>query len=95
MTGLDVVVTPSTKYWLNLQNAVVTNGDPLYWDENSGIGCTSPGCPSSSSGSDIGSIGAESFTVNTGGGTTPEPDSFVLLGSGILGLGGLLRRKLF
>ncbi len=23
-------------YWLNLQNASVTSGDPVYWDENSG-----------------------------------------------------------
>ncbi|HTV65422.1 MAG TPA: hypothetical protein VMD98_07450, partial [Bryocella sp.] len=32
-------------YWLNLLNATVNDGDPVYWDENSGIGCTSPGCP--------------------------------------------------
>ena len=23
-------------YWLNLQNAIVNTGDPVYWDENSG-----------------------------------------------------------
>ncbi len=23
-------------YWLNMQNAVVSNGDPVYWDENGG-----------------------------------------------------------
>ena len=37
---------PNGTYWLNLQNAVVNTGDPIYWDENSGIGCSSPGCPS-------------------------------------------------
>jgi len=29
-------------YWINLQNATVGNGDAVYWDENDGMGCTSP-----------------------------------------------------
>ena len=39
----------------------------------------------------------ESFTINTGnqGGTTPEPSSFILIGSGVIGIVGVLRRKLF
>ncbi len=35
--------------YLTLSNACTTSGcstDPIYWDENSGVGCTSPGCPS-------------------------------------------------
>ena len=36
----------SGTYWLNLQNAAVNSGDPAFWDENSGVGCNSPGCPS-------------------------------------------------
>jgi hypothetical protein len=28
-------------YWLTLSNAVAPSGDPIYWDENSGIGCQS------------------------------------------------------
>ena len=32
--------------------------------------------------------------VSSGGGTTPEPSSILLFGSGILGLAGVLRRKL-
>ncbi len=82
-------------YWLNLQNAVVNTGDPVYWDENSG--------PSSASENSVGTIPSESFTVlggtgtttTTGTGTTPEPSSIMLFGSGILGLAGVLRRKLF
>ena len=82
-------------YWLNLQNAVISSGDPVFWDENSGKGCTSNGCPSSASESAVGTIPSEAFTINPGSGTVPEPSSIMLFGSGILGLAGLLRRKLF
>jgi uncharacterized repeat protein (TIGR03803 family) len=50
-------------YWVNLQNASVPSGDPAYWDENSGTGCPSQGCPSLASANSIGSIPSESFTI--------------------------------
>jgi PEP-CTERM motif len=77
-------------YWLNLYNATVPSGDPVYWDENSG--------KASASESAVGTIPSEAFTIGTSGGTsgsTPEPSSIMLFGSGILGLAGVLRRKLF
>ena len=90
----------SGTYWMNLQNASVPSGDPIYWDENSG--------PSSASESSVGTIPSESFTVlgssassssssssSSTTGTVPEPSSIMLFGSGILGLAGMLRRKLF
>ena len=49
-------------YWVNLQNANVPSGDPVYWDENSGVGCQGQGCPSQAS-QNVGSIPSESFTV--------------------------------
>jgi hypothetical protein len=56
----------------------------------------SKGCPSSSSENSVGSIGSEAFTVNTGSqGSTPEPGSIFMFASGILGLAGVLRRRLF
>src|SRR5271157_485802 len=52
-------------YWLNLQNAVVNTGDPVYWDENSGIGCGSQGCPSEASMNAVGTIPSEAFIILT------------------------------
>lgn len=101
VSGLKVGLNSGT-YWLNLQNAVVPSGDPVFWDENSGIGCGGDdgkggGCPSMPSGNFIGTIPPESFSVSgsVNSGSTPEPTSFMLFGSGILGLAGVLRRKLF
>jgi hypothetical protein len=84
-------------YWLNLSNAATNDGDPAYWDENSGVGCESPGCPSIASQSELGTIPSESFTLlgngSGTGGSVPEPSSILLIGSGILGLAGMLRRR--
>ena len=93
VTGLDVFTTSGSTYWLNLQNAVISSGDPVFWDENSGVGCEGYGCPSSASESAIGTIPSEAFTINPEG-TVPEPGSIMLFGSGILGLAGMLRLKL-
>ena len=78
-------------YWLNLENASVPTGDPIYWDENSG--------PSQASENSVGTIPSESFTLlgsngTTTGGTVPEPGGIMLFGAGILSLAGL-RRTLF
>ncbi len=84
---------PNGTYWLNLQNAIVPSGDPVYWDENSGVGCTSPGCPSQAT--TIEPIPPESFTLyGSPSGTTPEPSTIMLFGSGMLGLAGVLRCRL-
>jgi PEP-CTERM motif len=77
--------------FITLSNACTTSGcsvsTPIYWDENSG--------PSTAYENTLGSIPSEAFTL---GGTrdtsTPEPSSIMLFGSGILGVFGVLRRKL-
>ena len=75
-------------YWLTLQNATVGNGDPVYWDENSG--------PSLASENSLGTIPSESFTIygSPSNGSTPEPSSILLFGSGAIALATLWRRKL-
>jgi PEP-CTERM motif-containing protein len=90
VTGLNVATASGTSYWLNLQNATVPSGDPVFWDENSGKN-------SSASESSVGTIPSDAFTIGGGSapGNTPEPSSIMLFGSGILGLAGVLRRKLF
>ena len=81
--------------YVTLSNACSTSGcsvsNPIYWDENSG--------GSTAYENTIGSIPSEAFTLTgttttTIPSTTPEPSSIMLFGSGILGLAGVLRRKL-
>jgi hypothetical protein len=83
-------------YWVTLQNATVSNGDPVYWDENDGVGCHSPGCPSQATNGSVGSLGSEAFTIlgNTSTGSVPEPGSLALFATGVVGLAAVLRRKL-
>ncbi|HLI63219.1 MAG TPA: PEP-CTERM sorting domain-containing protein [Terriglobales bacterium] len=85
-------------YWINLSNAVATNDGAVYWDENSGVGCHSQGCPSQASENTIGTIPSESFVLVGGTGTSstgtiPEPASILLLASG-LAAAGLRPRKI-
>ena len=85
-------------YWLTIGNAIDTAGDPVYWDQNNGVGCHSLGCPSMAIDSSLGSIPSESFTLSgsqSGGtGTTPEPSSLLLFGAGVIGTVEFVRRKL-
>ena len=83
-------------YWLNLLNAVSAQGDPVYWDENSGIGCHSLGCPSEATGGGAsGTLPSEAFTLlgTPGTATTPEPSSLMLFASGAVGVAAILPRK--
>jgi hypothetical protein len=60
-------LTPGT-YVLTLSNAAVPSGDPVFWDQNSGVGCTGSdltkkGCPSAARENVVGTIPSESFSI--------------------------------
>jgi hypothetical protein len=85
--GMTPVNLAAGTYWLNLENACCTLGDPFYWDENSGV--------SSASENSVGTIPSEAFTVlgtaqtsTSATSTTPEPTSVMLWGSGDYRIGG-------
>lgn len=87
-------------YWVNLENGLVNDGNPVYWDENSGVGCHSPGCPSEAGPGGEGTLPSEAFSLLGTSSTStttsvPEPSSLVLFASGVLGLAAVVRRKLF
>ena len=98
----------STKYWVTLSNASDAQGNNSTeaWDYNGGPAT----CNYRQSGTNMGACASgatinaehttpqggdgESFTISGSQATTPEPSSIMLFGSGILGLAGILRRKL-
>jgi len=75
-------------YWLTLENAQACGpfgcDSWVGWDQNSGLS-------QAFSNNTSNPISSEAFSV---GGSAPEPGSLVLFGSGILGLGGVLRKHL-
>ena len=94
LTGLSSsMVNASGGYVLTLGNANDSFGSQFdAWDMNNGAAT----CYFGVGGSFIGGCGApgEAFTLYTGGNSTPEPGSIIMFGSGILGLAGVLRRKI-
>ncbi len=91
---------PGGADWLTLTGATDNFGGRDAWDINSG--------PSLAYHNSLGAVCSESFSITGtgtpaggggpsscgGGPSTPEPNSMMLFGSGILGLAGILRRRL-
>lgn len=83
--GLTGIKLSGGTYYLTLQNAVVTNSDPGYWDENDGLSVAQD--------TTDGVIPSEAFAI-VGTATVPEPGSVLLFGTGALFLTAAFRRKL-
>src|ERR1019366_1583370 len=96
-------LTAGNTYWLSISNATDASNDGTQaWDVPNG-GSGGPAiCNFRQSGTNFGAciedgviFGGESFTISSlPPATTPEPSSILLFGSGILGLAGILRRRL-
>jgi hypothetical protein len=84
-------------YWVTLKNGSFPSGDAIFWDTNAGAGCQSQGCPSQAQWS-TGTIPSETFTIlgtsGEDGGTSPKTTSLLMFGTGVVGLVGIVRRKL-
>jgi hypothetical protein len=95
VAGLSVALSSSTEYWLALtpfdSNSVVG------WEQNGALyqptAVNQSG--SASSGWQGGANSSDQFAVyDTPASVTPEPGSFALLGTGVLGVVGAIRRRL-
>ena len=60
--------------WITLANANTAEGNQVYWDENSGVGCQSPGCPSLAQENTLGTLPSEAFTLTGGASSTSGVD---------------------
>ena len=90
--GLSGLLTAGNTYYLTLGGANNSTGNQLVgWDVNNGAAT----CNFAHNGNDLGGcgLGGEAFTISTASAPTPEPGSLLLLGSGMLALAGVLRRK--
>jgi hypothetical protein len=94
-TGLSGNFSAGSTYWLTFGGAFDNSGNPVAWDVNKGPA----NCQWAYAGGAQGNCGAlpdgNSFTLySSGSNTVPEPGSIMMLGTGALGLAGVLRRKI-
>lgn len=95
-----VALQAGVEYHLVLHNGDInhTSRDEFYWettnnvDGQAGLEC---GLPASCSPGTWFNNGQEHAFYLTGGGGVPEPGTLVMMGTGVLGLAGAIRRKLF
>jgi len=88
--SISALPLPGGTYWLEIDGVSTTEsgGNSPGWDESVG--------PSTAYNLDAGPISSETFQILGTSETaeTPEPSSFLLLGSGLLGLAGFVKHKL-
>jgi hypothetical protein len=90
--GLTWNVTPGTQYWLSVYPDL---GFPPQWGWSSGTG--GDGISYQDFFGARSQLAADmAFALDgQGGGEIPEPGTLIMLGTGVLGLAGVIRRKLF
>ena len=83
-------------YWFQLQNAVDANGGvEVVWQVDNGPSAAFSNTYGNLNGASIPGSNSEAFDIyGTATSATPEPSSFVLLGSGLVMLAAGVRRKL-
>jgi hypothetical protein len=92
VTGLSGNLTAGNAYWLTLGNGNDSFGDQgVAWDISNGPATC---MYTNDQGGGACPYGAEAFTLNSSSSPTPEPGSMMMLGTGVLGLAGVLRRKI-
>ena len=88
------LVLANGTYWFSLQNAIGPNGDGAFWDINNGPSVAWESLYGNVNGKlELGS-NSETFQIMGNTTVTPEPGSFLLLGTGLATLAGLIRSKI-